>query len=100
MGFYADGHISREDEARIPPFDSHDEARQWFKAKYGEMFMLMDSEIIGGQKCYFHNLVLDYDTWLNGQEELKRTGSIVGMKYLGSYQAIQIFADGHIHIVH
>lgn len=98
---YAPGYITREEEAKIPSFISHDEARKWFKEKYGDNFMMTSSELIDGQKCYFYNLILDRNVFEVGQRELKKEGFMKdALTFLGSYQSIQIFEDGSIHIVH
>ncbi|MEB8652074.1 hypothetical protein P4G96_25220 [Bacillus cereus] len=98
---YAPGHISRKDEEKIPSFSSHDEARTWFVNKYGRTFQLVSSELIDNQKGYFYYLILDKEKFTKGQEILLKHGMLVNsMEYLGSYQSIEIFEDGRIHIVH
>lgn len=99
---YAAGHISREEEVKIPEFNNHDEARQWFKAKYGDNFVLTDSEQIDDRKCYFYFLILDKAAFEAGQKELLENGYMVAnaKQYMFSHQPIQIFDDGSIHIVH
>lgn len=92
--------ISREEEARIPQFDSHEEAREWFKARYGDAFMMTDSEYIGGQKCYFYYLILDPEAFHKGQKEMQENGYSAGLAFMKSYQSIQIMQDGSVHIVH
>lgn len=66
--------ISREEEHALPDFKSHEEARTYFKKKYGNNFKLEDSITVGDRKLYFYKLF--------------------------SVQDIQIFEDGEIHIVH
>lgn len=98
---YAAGHITREDESKIPEFHNHDEARGWFKSMYGAKFALTNSEMILGRKCYFYNLILDIDTYNTGQQDLLVNGFIKDMlKYMSSHQAIQIYDNGTVHIVH
>lgn len=98
---YAQGYISREDEAQIPDFSSHDEARDWFKLKYNNSFQLETSQEINGQKLYFYFLILDHEKFFKGQQEMTEKGFIGdALEYLGSYQKIEIYEDGSIHIVH
>ena len=92
--------ISRKDEETIPQFHSHEEARQWFKEKYGDDFMMTDSEEIGGEKCYFYTLILDRAKYEKGHRELVEKGYIIGTEHLNSYQSIEIMESGFIHIVH
>lgn len=99
---YAPGHITRKDENNLPTFFSHDEAREWFQEKYGQdKFQLTDSEIIMGKKCYFYHLILNKDMYWEFFEALKKDGFVSDSdKYLGSYQSVEIFEDGFIHVVH
>ena len=92
--------ISRKDEELIPTFNSHVEARRWFKEKYGSDFTIMGADQVGDEICYFYHLVLDWETYMKGQKELRATGNVTGLEYLYSHQPIQIMHSGHIHIVH
>lgn len=92
--------ITREEESKIPQFNSHDEARQWFKEKYGSEFMMAGSEIIGEEKCYFYYLILDREAFMRGHKEMEEKGYTTGTALLMSYQPIQIMESGSIHIVH
>lgn len=92
--------ISRKDEETIPQFHSHEEARKWFKEKYGNDFMLTDVEEIGEETCYFYVLILDRSEHEKGQLELKEKGYLVGTEFLNSYQSIEIMESGFVHIVH
>lgn len=92
--------ITREEEQSIPEFNSHDEARKWFKGKYGNAFMLTEAEEIGDEKCFFYVLILDWTEYEKGQKEMEETGYISGTAYLRSRQSIQIMESGRVHIVH
>lgn len=98
---YAPGHITREDEAQIPSFNSHAEARAWFKDKYGDAFQLFETNTVDGVEWYFYYLILDREVFKQGQAELKE-GKMMSdpMKFLGSHQSIEINQHGHIHVVH
>lgn len=92
--------ISRQEENELPNFGSHDEARKYFKEKYGDMFQLLRSEMIDGEKIYFYNYIVDYDAFRKGNEELRDKGFIAGMEFAESAQPIEIWEDGRIHIIH
>lgn len=91
---------SREDEANLPSFSSHDEARKYFKEKHGSNFQMIDSEVINGQKYYFYNLILDEKAYNNGMEELTEKGYTSGLELMNSYQKIEIREDGFVHMIH
>lgn len=92
--------ISREDESRFPVFYSYDEARTFFVERFGSDFILQDVDDIGGQQCYFHAVVVDWEKYKAGQLQLQRNGSVSGFDYIMSYQPVQIMQDGSVHIVH
>lgn len=91
---------SREDEANLPDFSSHDEAREYFKEKHGSDFVMTDSEIINGQKIYFYALILNRDDYEKGMQRLATTGYTDGLSLMNSYQKIEIWEDGSIHMIH
>lgn len=92
--------ISRQAEAELPDFPSHDEARKYFKNKYGQRFVMMSSEIIDGQKIYFYSLLLDPESFHDGQKKLAKGEMVDGLTLINSYQPVEIFEDGRIHIIH
>lgn len=92
--------ITRQEEAELPAFSSHKEAREWFKARYGDDFMLTGSELIGDEICYFYNLILDRALFEAESKKLHDGVMTDGMKLINSYQSIQIMDSGNVHIVH
>lgn len=97
--------ISRTEEANIPKFNSHDEARAYFKEKYGDNFMMMDSAIIDGMKLYFYDLILNKEAYILMQEKKRQSPimldtSTITEEMFFSSQRIEIFENGNIHILH
>lgn len=93
--------ISREEESKIPEFNSHAEARKYFKDKYGDSFQLMDSDDSSGEKIYFYKLILNKKVYMEMIEEMNRNGfASMSEERMFSSQDIQIFENGNIHIVH
>ena len=91
--------ISRQEEAELPKFKSHEEASHYFEEKYGEKFVFEESSDIGDGICFFYRLITDEEAYIKGASELNANG-YVGMEFMNSYQPIQIMEDGSIHIVH
>lgn len=100
---------TREWEATIPEFNSHDEARAWFKSKFGKDFEFAGTDIINGEKCYFYHLIghrKDYEFY---QEYLKRQGKsayqiteqneAITENGMFSYNSVEIWESGGIHVV-
>lgn len=92
--------ISREEEANLPAFDSHEEAKVYFKEKYGEHFVFESSDLFSNGMMYFYALVFDHESYRRGRNELTAGRSFSDRGFLNSYQSIQIGKDGSIHIVH
>lgn len=93
--------ISREEEYNLPQFKSHEEARSFFKDKYGDDFQMTDSSEIDGEKIYFYKLILNRKAYKEFNEQLRENGyAKMNKEMMFSSQDIQIFESGHIHIVH
>ncbi|MCM3389347.1 hypothetical protein LG296_20340 (plasmid) [Ureibacillus chungkukjangi] len=94
------GSISREDERFIPDFKSHKEAKVWFLNRFGKRFMKGSVEKVHNQKCYFYILIVNEKAFKYGLKAFQHKGIIDSTNYMTSYQEIQIFEDGSVHIVH
>lgn len=103
--------ITRDEEHKFPRFNSHTEAREYFKSKYGHSFQMIDSDIIDGEKIYFYNLILDLDAHTKAIEEMGKKGlplvlegdgtdTCLAFRYMNSYQKIEILETGAIHILY
>lgn len=93
--------ISREEEAQLPEFKSHDEARKYFKEKYGNDFQMTGSDSCDDQKIYFYRLILNRKVFEQMYKEMEQNG-FCGMteERMFCTQDIQIMEDGGVHIVH
>ena len=91
--------ISRQEEATLPIFRSHEEASLYFEEEYGEKFVFEESSDTGDGIYFFYRLITDEEAYIQGVSDLNSNG-FVGLEFLNSYQPIQIMEDGSIHIVH
>ena len=93
--------ISRKAESEIPEFSSHELAREYFKSMYGNHFVMMSSEVIGDEKVYFYSLIFDRKVFEDGQKQMLKDGFMAdALDFMNSYQPVEIFEDGRIHIIH
>ena len=95
--------ITREMESALPSFKSHEEAAAYFKEQYGSDFVFQSVEPIGDMNCYFYALVVDHGIYRKGRMLLTKGQAVtgdLGLKFIMSYQPVQIMEDGHIHIVY
>ncbi|MNT30297.1 hypothetical protein D3C72_1660850 [compost metagenome] len=92
--------LSRKFESELPQFSSHIEASEWFSDLFNKSFVLGSVFSVGEQKCWDYQLIHNRKEWEAGREMLITQGhSSDAMDYLWSYQNIQIFDDGNVHIV-
>lgn len=93
--------ISREEEHKLPNFNSHKEAREYFKKLYGIDFQLINVGEIDEEKMYFYKLILDREVYIDMIEELELNGMVaMDEKRAFCSQDIQISESGVVHIVH
>lgn len=92
--------ISRQDEVELPVFLSHEEARNYFQTKYGKRFVLVSTHMIDEMNVYFYALALNLSAFEDGQEKIQQGEFSLGLEYLESYQSIEIFENGQVHIIH
>ena len=92
--------ISREQEAALPNFASHDEARLYFKEIYKDNFQMEQSHMINEEKIYFYVLILNSDAYYEGVKEMVADGSMISEDFLLSKQSIEIHENGYICIIH
>src|SRR5690625_6515075 len=67
--------ISRQSEAEFPEFDSHENARKFLKNKYGDSFVMANSEMINDEKVYFYHLILDRKNYFDRDRKSTRLNS-------------------------
>lgn len=92
--------ISREEEASFPEFENFQAAWDFFFGRFGENVVLETVDVINGEKCYFCALITNWELYREMNRLLELGFPVVGMKYLECRQPIQIFDNGHVHIVH
>lgn len=97
---YSEGHkrLKREFESDIQEFRSLEEVQRWFTEMFGEDFILESVFPVGNLECWNYLVIHNKIEWTKGQALLKQ-GRPAGEDYLWSYQSIQVFANGDIHIV-
>ncbi len=74
--------ITREDEAKLPHFSSHAEARTYFSAKHGDDAFQIEGSFVVGEGddatiVYRYSLVLDRDAFEEGRRRLMQ-GALQG----------------------
>ena len=91
--------ISKQEEAELSIFNSHEEAINYFEEKYGEKFVFEESSDTSDGLCFFYRLIIDEESYIKGLSDLNSTGYI-GIEFMNSYQPIQIMENGSIQIDH
>ena len=89
--------ISKQEEAELPKFNSHEEASNYFEKKYGERFVFEESFDNGNGICFFYRLINDVEAYIKGVTDLNSNGSL-GLEFMNSYQPIRIMEDGSVQV--
>lgn len=95
--------ISRPEEQSFPEFNSHKEAESFFKDKFGSDFVFESSDLIDGMMCYFYAVISDHSVYYKCRRLLSDGKSVsgeLGMKFISSYQPVQIMENGNVHVVY
>lgn len=96
---WLDKKISREEEANMHDFLSHEEAEKYFKENYKD-FIVVDSIVEDGTKWFLYDLVFDKDSYMDMHNRLRKGRAAMTDDYLYSHQRIEISEHGLVHIVH
>lgn len=88
--------ISKEDKANFPAFMNHQTARKWFKAKYGNRFVMTHTDMIDGTKIYYYNLVTNKEAYLAGRHHLE--DEELSREYHNSFQSVEVSEHGQVQV--
>ncbi|RFU65470.1 hypothetical protein [Peribacillus glennii] len=91
--------ITKEEEIKLPVFNSHLDAVKHFKNKYGDDFVLKSQGEKNGEKIYIYVLLLDKEAFKEGQEKLARF-EMVPPEFTNSFQSIEIMENGDLRIAY
>ncbi|MFS0862609.1 hypothetical protein [Fredinandcohnia sp. 179-A 10B2 NHS] len=85
---------------KMPDFNSHEEAREWFKSEYQDKFLLRTHDEVDGKKVFFYHIVKDPEVYQQYMESFAKPGEheITNMKTFESYSTVEISEDGDISI--
>lgn len=94
--------ITKKFEANLPVFRSHEEAREYFKAEFGNDFVLHEPRHSYDEKIFIYHLILDRVSYEKGIKKFQeRKWSLADndcYNFLFSYQPVQIDEDGNVYI--
>lgn len=85
----------------MPNFQSHDEARQWFKNHLHDRIALRGSDIIDGKMIYFYHLIKSPQEYQQYMESFSRPDDhdITNAETFESYSTIEISEDGAVNFL-
>ncbi len=68
---------------------------------FGDDFFAAGSEVIDNERIiYFFHLIQDRETYYREMLKIETGEPSTGMDLMKSYQAIEIYDDGTVHIIH
>ncbi|WP_172799195.1 hypothetical protein [Bacillus sp. FJAT-29814] len=82
----------------VPKFQSHDEARAWFKNLYQDRFLLRTSDMVEGKRVYFYHIVKNPEVYQHYMESFGHPvkHEITNPDTFKSYSTVEITEDGNI----
>ncbi|WP_085993210.1 hypothetical protein [Oceanobacillus senegalensis] len=88
--------ISKE----MPDFHSHEEAKQWFKEKLHDDFLIRSTETVNGKKIHFYHIIKQPELYKRYMESFAKPvkHEITNMETFESYSTVQISEDGEVKI--
>lgn len=87
-------------QADLPQFKSHEEAKAYFDQKYGaNNFQLVEKLTDQNEGTfYLYKLIVDPDTYQKGLAVIKEKGYYNDQAFIDSTQRIKIMENGEVHI--
>jgi hypothetical protein len=89
------------DPNQIPDFKSHDEAREWFKNRYGDRFLMRATDMQDGKRVNYYHFVKDPDVYQPYMESFASVDQheITTTDVFKSYSTITIDEDGAVQFI-
>lgn len=88
------GELAKTD---IPLFINHNSARYWFKQRYGNRFVMVDTEVKNNVKFYIYHLVYDRDSYIQSMNAIREKSPFLHHDYLTSFDEIEISEYGYVY---
>ncbi|RLL43750.1 hypothetical protein D8M04_12580 [Oceanobacillus piezotolerans] len=84
----------------MPDFQHHEEARQWFKDKFKNDFLIRSSDTIDGRKIFFYHIIKNPQVYQKYMESFAKpvNHEITNMETFESYTTVEISEDGDVSI--
>ncbi|WP_156291982.1 hypothetical protein [Oceanobacillus salinisoli] len=84
----------------MPDFHNHDEARQWFKEKFGDDFLIRSSDVVNETKIYYYHIVKDLELYQQYMESFAKPvkHEITNMETFESYSTVEISENGDVNM--
>ncbi|MFT4413931.1 hypothetical protein ACLM5H_08735 [Fredinandcohnia humi] len=83
---------------KMPDFQNHEEAREWFKNEFQDKFLLRTHDKIEGKMVYYYHIVKDPEVYKEYMESFGRTGEheITNIQTFESYSTVEISENGDV----
>ncbi|WP_078595966.1 hypothetical protein [Evansella clarkii] len=82
----------------MPDFETHEEARSWFKKEYEDRFSYKGSEEVDGKRVHYYHLIKEPESYRNYMESFGKLQEheITHQDTFESYSTIEVSEDGGI----
>lgn len=82
----------------LPDFQTHEEARSWFKEQFSDRFLLKNSDVFEETRVYYYHIVKNPQAYEEYMESLgnPEVHEISNSELFESYSTVEISEDGDI----
>lgn len=90
--------LSKQFQADLPKFTTHEEAAHWFSTLFGHDFIFVEKMKTANEKefYYLYDIVHDRPRWERRESDIKEKGFANGLGMLLCAQRVDIYEDGSI----
>ncbi|MCM3669036.1 hypothetical protein M3181_08485 [Mesobacillus maritimus] len=85
---------------QMPDFQSHKEARDWFKGQLQNQFLLRSEDTVNGKRVYYYHIVKNKETYQQYMQSFasEEGHQITNADTFKSYSTVEISEDGDVSI--
>lgn len=85
-----------EEKLNLPLFINHESARYWFKERFGNRFVMVDSNIENNIKFYTYHLVHDRMTYVKTMNAIREGSPFLQVDFENSFTELEISEEGFV----
>ncbi|AHV99111.1 hypothetical protein [Paenibacillus sabinae] len=92
--------LTKQFQADLPQFSTHEEAAGWFKALFGDDFIFVEKMKAANEAefYYLYDIIHDRERWERRERDIREKGFANGLGMLLCAQRVDIYEDGSVEL--